>query len=136
MDPSLLDTDTVSEILKQRNTAVVDNAAAYLEEHGQFSLSAFTRYEVRRGYVDKHATRQLKKFELFCSNSLVIPVTDVVFDRAATLWAIARQGGHPKSDADLIIGATAQEHNLVLVTGNKRHFDWMPGLRLEDWRDT
>jgi predicted nucleic acid-binding protein len=54
--------------------------------------------------------------------------------RAADLWAEARRGGHPQSDADLIIAATALEHGLALVTGNTTHFSWIPGLKLADWR--
>ena len=33
-----------------------------------------------------------------------------------------------------IIAATALEHKRVLVTGNTAHFSWVPGLRVEDWR--
>ena len=134
MDPSLLDTDTLSEFLKRRNAAVAAKAKAYLKQHGQFTFSEFTRFEVRRGYVDKRATRQLAKFDVFCAHSLILPIDRVVFDQAALLWSEARRGGHPRSDADLLIGATALVHNLVLVTGNRRHFAWMPGLRIDDWR--
>lgn len=134
MDASLLDTDTLSEFLKRRNHAVTANAKAYLKQHGQFTFSEFTRFEVRRGYVDKRATHQLAKFEVFCAHSLVLPIDRSVFDQAALLWSEARQGGHPRSDADLLIGATALLHGLVLATGNRRHFAWMPGLRIADWR--
>ncbi|HVC98480.1 MAG TPA: hypothetical protein VND64_32735 [Pirellulales bacterium] len=34
----------------------------------------------------------------------------------------------------LLIGAKALVHDLVLVTGNSRHFTWMHGLRIDDWR--
>ena len=42
--------------------------------------------------------------------------------------------GHPQTDADLIIAATALEHSRVLVTGNTTHFAWIPSLTLENWR--
>jgi tRNA(fMet)-specific endonuclease VapC len=61
-------------------------------------------------------------------------VTDAIFDRAADLWVIARQGGYPHGDADLIIAATALEHARALVTGNTPHFAWIPGLVIADWR--
>lgn len=134
MDASLLDTDTLSEFLKRRNAAVMAKAKAHLKQHGQFTFSEFTRFEVRRGYVDKRATRQLAKFDVFCAHSLVLPIDRAVFDQAALLWSEARQGGHSRSDADLLIGATALVHELVLVSGNRRHFAWIPGLRIDDWR--
>jgi tRNA(fMet)-specific endonuclease VapC len=134
MDAALLDTDILSEVLKQRNTTVVGKAADYLQDHGQFAFSIFTRFEIVRGHKEKGATRLLGRFELFCQHSLVLPVTDAIFARAEDLWVLARKGGHPHGDADLIIAATALEHGRVLVTGNTAHFSWIPGLRLEDWR--
>ena len=134
MDATLLDTDMLSEILKRRSARVMAKTAAYLEEHGRFTFSAFSRFEIRRGYVERRATRQLARFNVFCGHSLVLPVTDVIFDRACDLWAEARQGGHPCGDADVLIAATALEHSLVLASGNLRHFDWVPTLKLADWR--
>jgi tRNA(fMet)-specific endonuclease VapC len=134
MDPSLLDTDILSEVLKQRNAAVVQKAALYLHQHSQFAFSIFTRYEIERGYKEKGATRLLGRLATFCQNSQVLPVTEAIFERAADLWVLARQGGHPRADADLIIAATALEHDRVLAMGNTAHFGWIPGLRTEDWR--
>jgi tRNA(fMet)-specific endonuclease VapC len=57
-----------------------------------------------------------------------------VLERAEDLWVIGENGGHPHSDADLIIAATALEHERELVTGNTAHFAWIPGLILVDWR--
>ena len=54
-----------------------------------------TRYELLRGYRDQNATTQLARFETFCQQSLVLPVTDAVFNRAADLWVIGHRGGHP-----------------------------------------
>ena len=34
-------------------------------------------------------------------------------------------------DFDLLIGATALQHDLTLMTNNRRHFDRIEGLRLE-----
>jgi len=38
--------------------------------------------------------------------------------------------GESLADADLQIAATAIHHGLELVTGNLRHFDRVPGLRI------
>jgi len=134
MDAALLDTDILSEVLKQRNARVAQKAADYLQDHGQFAFSVFTSFEIARGYKEKGATRLLSRLANFCQHSLVLPVTDAIFHRAEDLWVLARRGGHPHGDADLIIAATALEHGRVLVTGNTPHFAWVPGLRLEDWR--
>jgi tRNA(fMet)-specific endonuclease VapC len=134
MRPALLDTDILSELLKLRNRSVRQKALAYTRQQGPLAFSAMTRYEVRRGYMVRMASTQLARFDTFCQNSLVLPVTDAIFDRAAELWAIGRQSGQPHADADLIIAATALETGRALVTGNAAHFGWIPALPIEDWR--
>jgi len=136
MPIALLDTDMLSELLKQRNPQVTGRAVEYLQRHRQFAFSVFTRFEIARGFKEKGATMQLTRFSEFCRHSLVLPVTDAVFDRAADLWAMARQSGLPHSDADLIIASTALESSRVLVTGNTAHYLWIPGLTLNDWRNS
>ena len=134
MPPALLDTDILSEIFKRKNANVARRAAAYLGRHRQFSFSAFTLYEVLRGLKDNQAVAQLQRFEVFCRRSLILDVSRPVLERASDLWPAGRQGGHPHKDADLIIAATALEHGRVLITGNTRHFAWIPGLAIDDWR--
>jgi tRNA(fMet)-specific endonuclease VapC len=134
MDLSLLDTDILTEIFKRRNPTVAANAAAYLQQHGQFAISAMTRFEVVRGLRHKRAATSLQRFESMCVHMFVIPISDGVLDRAADLWVDARDGGHPQRDADLIIAATALVHNRTLVTGNTPHYKWINGLSLADWR--
>ena len=41
-----------------------------------------------------------------------------------------RAGGQLIGDADLLIGATALRHGLVVLTNNRRHFELIEGLQL------
>lgn len=134
MNAALLDTDTLSEVLKRRNPVVLTNARAYLAQHQQFAFSSITRYEVRRGYLSRKAAARLQRFDVFCQHSIIYPISDDVLDQAAVLWAEARTRGLPDNDADLIIAATAMLQGRTLVTGNTAHFSWIAGLNLEDWR--
>ena len=135
MEAALIDTDILSEVLKRKNPQVLATAESYLDEHLRLAYSAFTVYEVIRGLREKNASRQLSEFLKLVSTSEVLPVTLSVLMRASELWADARYQGLPHNDADLIIAATALEANRVLVTGNRQHFDWIPGLTVEDWRE-
>ena len=66
----------------------------------------------------------------------IIPDVEMpVLDRAADLWIEARAGGHPREDVDLIIASTALVHDLTLVTANTKHFDWIAGLKFDNWRE-
>lgn len=44
-----------------------------------------------------------------------------------------RQMGKTVSPLDLLIAATALTHDYTLVTHNVKHFEGIPGLRIEDW---
>jgi predicted nucleic acid-binding protein len=134
MDAALLDTDILSEILKAKNQRVLACARTYLLEHSHFAFSAITFYEVTRGFRATQAERQLAHFAKLAAGCETVPISTTILDRAATLWAEANIGGHPRDDADLIIASTALETSRVLVTGNTTHFAWIPGLSLEDWR--
>jgi len=135
MDAALLDTDTLNEVLKQKNPNVLRHAADYLAQQGQFAISSITRYELLRGLKEKNATSQLARFQVFCQNTLLLPVLDEILERAADLWVTGRRQGLAPKDADVLIAATALHHGRTLVTGNTMHFAWVPGLQLDNWRD-
>ncbi|GAH02116.1 unnamed protein product [marine sediment metagenome] len=132
----LLDTDILSEILKKKNLLVVQRATDYLAKHQQFEMLAITRYEIIRGLKGKQAVRQLSSFADFCKHAIVHPITDEILDLASDLWAEARQDGHACSDPDLIIAATALIQGHSLATGNLKHFEWITGLTLDNWRQS
>jgi tRNA(fMet)-specific endonuclease VapC len=134
MNSTLLDTDTLSEILRRRDPVVATKAAEYLKQHSEFAFSAITNYEIVRGLTWRNAQKQLVAYREFAARSLVLPISDDVFEQAAMLWAEGRRSGRPHRDADLIIAATAILHGRTLVTGNTPHFDWIPCLSIANWR--
>src|SRR3984893_13286316 len=134
MDEALLDTDILSELLKRKNQTVLARAGGYLATHQRLAFSAITFYEIIRGLYAKQSRRQLAAFLTTAGTSDVFVVDVATLMRAGELWAQAGAGGHPREYADLIIAATALEQGRVLATGNTAHFVWVPGLRLEDWR--
>src|SRR5262249_42195921 len=133
MKPALLDTDTLSEIMKGRNPAVLGHAREYLAQFGAFSFSMITRYEILRGLKAKHAGQQLAQFEQRCAVSRVLPLTDEIIVRAADFYAVLRRRGVTISDADLLIAATAVCNDLALATNNLGHFRKITELTAESW---
>jgi tRNA(fMet)-specific endonuclease VapC len=51
----------------------------------------------------------------------------------ARLRALLERAGNSLEEADLQIAAIALANDLTLITGNVRHFDRIPGLRVENW---
>jgi tRNA(fMet)-specific endonuclease VapC len=131
--PSLLDTDSLSEIIKGRNASVAQKATEYLMHHGSYTFSLMTRFEILRGLKAKNATAQLTAFDDRCRKSIVLPIDDEVIVRAADLYADLKPRGQLIGDADLIIAATALLHDLVLITTNTAHYSRITGLAIDCW---
>jgi tRNA(fMet)-specific endonuclease VapC len=134
MEPALLDTDTLSEIMQGVDPQVQDNARRSLTVFRHFTFSIMTRYEMVRGWKARRATRQIARFEQRCQRSQVLPLTDDIIVQAAELYAVLYQEGQRISDADILIAATALKHTLVMVTENVNHCRRIPGLSIESWR--
>ena len=69
--PRLLDTVTLSEVVKGRDSSVLQRAHDYLAVHERFHFSIITRYEILRGLKAKGAFRQIELFESRCRASVV-----------------------------------------------------------------
>ncbi|HEX3553323.1 MAG TPA: type II toxin-antitoxin system VapC family toxin [Thermoanaerobaculia bacterium] len=134
--PRLLDTVTLSEVIKGRDLGVLKRAREYLSIHGRFQFSIITRYEILRGLKAKAASRQVERFEEQCQASLVFPLSDEIVVRAAEIYGLLHRRGTLIQDADILIAATALVHGLELVTENPSHFSRIPDLVIEGWRST
>ena len=128
----LLDTDTLSYILKQLEP-VASKARAYISDDGDIAISAITYYEIMRGLKFAGATQQLQAFEDFAQLNDVLAVDADVCRRAAEVHAELRRSGALIEDADLLIAATALVNECVLVTNNIAHYARISGLEFENW---
>ncbi|PDW03014.1 VapC toxin family PIN domain ribonuclease [Candidatus Viridilinea mediisalina] len=129
---TLLDTDILSAVMRQHPAAVV-RARAYLAVHQRLTFSIVTRYEILRGLYAKHATAQLSAFEQLCHVSSIVPLTDEIVIRAATIYADLHQRGALIGDADILIAATGLEHGMIVATNNKSHYQRITGIQLDNW---
>lgn len=132
MKPALIDTDILSLFFRGQ-AAVVRQFQAYLETHEAINLSIITYYEIVSGLKHRNAAKQLAVFIDFAAQNTILPLTPAAADIAAEIYAVLRQQGEPLDDIDLLIAGTAMANELVLVTHNRRHFDRIPGLTVEDW---
>ena len=62
----------------------------------------------------------------------------VDFDLAAAqvfgeVKALLEREGRRLADADLLIGSVAASRGALLVTGNRRHYERIQGIALENW---
>ncbi len=132
MPKILLDTDILSLLLRKQ-PIVISRALQYLSTHPKYTFSIITRYEVLRGLKAKNAVKQLAAFDLFCQNSEILPITEGVISHASDIYASLHQRGQLIGDADLLIAATAINHDLTLATNNENHFCRVFNLRVDNW---
>lgn len=65
----------------------------------------------------------------------ILPITDAL-DAFGRIKASLENEGKRIEDFDLLIGVTALQHGLTLVTHNTQHFIRIPGLHIEDWEQS
>lgn len=128
--PYLIDTDWTIDHLGNVQDAV--QLLTVLAEDG-IAISIITYMEVYQGVVrdPKHA-EALAHFERFLDGVPIVPLSLAVARRCATLRETLKQQKKKVNSRalDLIIAATALEHNLVLVTRNTSDYHDIPNLKL------
>lgn len=134
MAAALVDTDTLSEVMRGRDPQVLQRAADYLSAHGRFTFSIITRYEILRGLKAKRATRQVAAFDARCLTSDVLPLSNDAIERATDIYGELYRAGYLIGDADILIAATALVYGLPLVTNNAAHFSRVSGLISRSWK--
>ena len=83
----------------------------------------------------ENSTNPLKNYQLidrFVERMAVLPIADAVYHYAKEKVRL-RALGKMISDFDLLIGCTALEKDLVMVTENTREFKRIHNLTLENW---
>lgn len=135
MKASLVDTNILSFFFRG-HAQVVANFEAYLKEYDTINLSIITYYEIVSGLKHRDAQKQLDLFLEFVEQNMVLPLTQGAANIAAEIYAELRKSGQPIDDIDLLIAGTAIANGLVMVTHNRKHFDHIPQLEIEDWTES
>ena len=128
--PFIIDTDIAIHYL-QENAEIIE-LLERLAYAGVF-MSVISYMEAFQGVIsDPHSERAETRFNAFLLGIDVIPVTQQVARRCATLRSgLHRRGKRVRQRAlDLLIAATAIEHNLTLVTRNQADYSDIPGIVL------
>ena len=126
----VLDTDTCIEILRG-NQSVIGRRAATEDEVVTTWVTAAELYFGAEKSGAPRANRDLVTRFLG-----TLPVVDFDLEAAQAFGrtkAMLRGSGQEVADADLFIASVAVARNATLVTGNRRHFDRIPGVAIEDW---
>ena len=133
MNQYLLDTNIVSYFIRDYDAALVRKVARVLKTQTA-AISVITRAELRFGQAGLEAADKRKRaIDLVLTQLTVLPWSSAVADIYGPVKDKLKREGAPIGDMDTLIAAHALAENLILVTHNTRHFERIPGLKLEDW---
>lgn len=132
MNPSIIDTDILSEFLRG-NPKVISKIDLYLKEYGNINISVITYYEILNGLFYKDAKKQLKRFQEFAALNNIIPLTVSAAEIAANIQATLRKKGNEIGHTDTLIAGIAIANEFQLVTNNLAHFKRIKGLVIANW---
>lgn len=135
----LLDTNVVSEWTKPHPNAGVVEWLTQVEEDEAF-LSVVTFAELRHGIERLPAGRRRRRLDAWLRNDLplrfesrIVWVDGAIADEWGRLVARREARGRPIHAMDALIAATAQVHDLTLVTRNTADFQTSVKSLLNPW---
>lgn len=133
MTESLVDTDILSFYFKG-DSKVASCFTEYLKEFDVINISIITYYEILAGLKFKKADKQIREFEDFVAHNTIIYLSEESAKISGNVYAELRQKGITVGTSDILIAGIALENELTLITNNERHYEPIPGLKVENWR--
>jgi tRNA(fMet)-specific endonuclease VapC len=126
----LLDTNICIYFLKGKY-GLYDKIAATGQEN--CFISEVTVAEMKYG-IENSKTPDIMRplVEAFISKFVVIPIY-ASLDVYAKQKANMKKKGLLIDDFDILIGATAINHNMIMVTNNTAHLERLDSIVIEDW---
>ena len=124
MAMQLADTNVISELMRRQPNP---GALAWRDRtdamHGSVTISVVTVDEIFYGLQRKPSAGLMAWFDGFMAHNQVLDISETIARRAGEMRGLLAARGQVRSQADMLIAATAQVHALTLVTRNVRDFD-------------
>jgi tRNA(fMet)-specific endonuclease VapC len=131
MPEFMLDSDICIYLMSRCYPALVERFAAAT---GRICVSAIVMAELIFGAEKSDRPQQSLATTInFLEGLLVVPFTPEAARHHGEIRAYLERAGTPCGGIDMLIGAHARSLDLTLVTKNRREFDRMPGVRVENW---
>jgi len=127
----LFDTDALSEAFRKRPAPSYLHWLSQLPPDQQFTSSVAIGELYKGAFRSTDPVKHLINIDVVLSSAVTVLPFDVATARVyGQIEAHLSSRGQTLDDADLRIAATAICHGLEVVTGNLRHFDRIPGIKL------
>ena len=128
----MLDTDTVSYLIRGKTPALDAHMAAVSPKH--VCISAVTRGELLYGLKLKDGAHRLTQLvDQFLLRVQCLPWDEAAATHFASIVAELHKAGTQIGSMDAMIAGHAMATGAVLVTNNARHLSRVAGLKVENW---
>lgn len=117
----LVDTNVISELCRRQPDPGVLSWAGTVTRH---AISVISMEEVHFGLAWRPNARVLAWMEGYFQRHQVLAISPAIARRAGELRGELAARGLVRHQADMLIAATAQAHQLTLVTRNIRDFEY------------
>ncbi|HSI72310.1 MAG TPA: PIN domain-containing protein [Fimbriimonas sp.] len=139
MQLTLLDTDHLSELMAGRNRRLLEVARQYYRVHRSFLVSAISIAEIEAGIWSSRRDSLVQAFEAVQPTLEIVPFEAEEAFTSGRIIGHLKINGQPIGPMDPLIAATAIERDLILATGNTRHYQRIVdagfALKLVDWNE-
>ena len=131
----LFDTDTLSALISGAPPRLLVAKLEPVPIQDRFTSSINIGEMAYGAYRAPHRTQELLRDidRTILPNFAVLPFDTDAALRYGELRRFLERQGTPIGDADTRIAAVALSRNLIVVTGDTRHFRRVPGLMVENW---
>lgn len=127
----MLDTNICIYLIKDKLPHLRER---FKETQEQVCISSVTFGELHYGAEKSDQRgRNIDALQRFVARMPVLPFDAEAAENYGQLRADLSRRGTPCGPLDTQIGAHARSQGLIVVTNNRREFDRMPGLRVENW---
>jgi tRNA(fMet)-specific endonuclease VapC len=127
----LLDTDWIINLLAGKKDA--EEKIQHLDPD-EIAISLVTIAEIyESAYTYANPDAHIKTFRSFFSNFQLLNLNLPIIEKFAEIRAYLRRTGNMISDFDMLLGATALNHDLIVLSYNKKHFARIPELKIHQF---
>jgi tRNA(fMet)-specific endonuclease VapC len=130
----LFDTDTLSNLLKKVPSSNLLSRLAKVKRHDQFTTSITVGEMVYGAFKSDRPDYFLEKLDnLLLPNLTILPFDEAAARKYGELRADLERTGIMIGEPDLRIASICLIHQLILITGNLKHFIKIKELEIQNW---
>jgi tRNA(fMet)-specific endonuclease VapC len=128
----MLDTNICSYIIRNRPQSIKEKFQE-VEQNHTVALSSIVVSELLYGATKKDSTKLMRVVSAFIDNFIIYDYSKISAQSYGNIRTDLEKKGKIIGANDLLIASHALSLGAVLVTNNRREFERVEGLVLEDW---